>query len=83
MCIRDSDTDVFTDINIPSEYFKDVLKRQAIVNAGLTFEYYDEETDEHEMFVYENGIKDYIKELNGGRGFTDVYYCLLYTSLSF
>lgn len=68
------DTDVFTDINIPSEYFKDVLKRQAIVNAGLTFEYYDEAADEHEMFVYENGIKDYIKELNGGKGFTDVYY---------
>lgn len=68
------DTDVFTDINIPSEYFKDVLKRQAIVNAGLTFEYFDEESGEQETFVYENGIKDYIKELNDSKGFTDVYY---------
>ncbi|GFI61846.1 DNA gyrase subunit B [Clostridiales bacterium] len=68
------DRDVFTDINIPSEYFKDVLKRQAIVNAGLTFEYYDEETGERESFVYENGIRDYIKELNDSKGFTDIYY---------
>lgn len=68
------DTDVFTDINIPSEYFKDVLKRQAIVNAGLTFEYFDEETGETESFVYENGIRDYIKELNDGKGFTDICY---------
>ena len=55
------DTEVFTDINIPSEYFKDTLKRQAIVNAGLVFEYYDEESGEHETYVYENGIRDYIK----------------------
>ena len=68
------DTDVFTDINIPSEYFKDVLKRQAIVNAGLTFEYFDEESGEQETFVYENGIRDYIKELNDGKGLTDICY---------
>ena len=68
------DKEVFTDINIPSEYFKDILKKQAIVNAGLIFEYYDEEADEHEIFVYENGIKDYINELNSGKGLTDSYY---------
>ena len=68
------DKEVFTDINIPSEYFKDILKKQAIVNAGLIFEYYDEEADEHETFVYENGIKDYINELNSGKGLTDSYY---------
>ncbi len=68
------DMDVFTDINIPTEYFKDTLKRQAIVNAGLTFEFFDEESGEKETFVYENGIKDYIKELNDDKGFTDIYY---------
>ena len=68
------DKEVFTDINIPSEYFKDILKKQAIVNAGLIFEYYDEEADEHETFVYENGINDYINELNSGKGLTDSYY---------
>ncbi len=68
------DKDVFTDINIPSEYFKETLKRQAIVNSGLVFEYYDEESDTHEAFVYENGIRDYIKELNDNKGFTDICY---------
>ena len=66
--------EVFTDINIPTEYFKDTLKRQAIVNAGLTFVYKDKEADTTEEFVYPNGIKDYITELNAGKGFTDIQY---------
>lgn len=68
------DMDVFTDINIPAEYFQDTLKRQAIVNAGLTFEFFDEESGKRETFLYENGIKDYINELNDNKGFTDIYY---------
>lgn len=74
------DRDVFTDISIPAEYFRDVLKRQAIVNAGLTFEFFDEESGIHETFVYSNGIKDYIKELNADKGFTDIYYIETETS---
>ena len=35
------DLDVFTDINIPVEFFLDVLKRQAVVNAGVTFRFRD------------------------------------------
>ena len=68
------DKEVFTDINIPISYFKDILKKQAIVNAGLTFELYDENTDETRIFVYENGIKDYISEINNDKGFTDIQY---------
>ena len=40
------DRDVFTDIAIPLSYFQDILRRQAIVNAGLTFELFDEESGE-------------------------------------
>lgn len=70
------DLDVFTDINIPIEYFKDILKKQAVVNKGITFLFYDERTEEHFTFYYENGIKDYIKEINQDKGFTDIqYYC--------
>ncbi len=68
------DKEVFTDIDIPVSYFKDILKKQAIVNAGLTFELYDENTDETSIFVYENGIKDYISEINNEKGFTDIQY---------
>ena len=62
------DLDVFTDIEIPAEYYTDVMKRQAVVNAGVTFRFRNEaepgsftETD----FLYENGIVDYVKELAG------------------
>ena len=61
------DLDVFTDIAIPKEYFTDVLRRQAVVNAGVTFRFRNEVDGkfETEDFVYENGIVDYIAELAG------------------
>ncbi|MBQ5987377.1 MAG: DNA topoisomerase, partial [Clostridia bacterium] len=31
------DLDVFTDIDVPVEYYQDVLRRQAVVNKGVTF----------------------------------------------
>ena len=62
------DLEVFTDINIPVEYYTDVMKRQAVVNAGVTFRFKNqvgsnkfETTD----FKYENGIVDYVTELAG------------------
>ena len=58
------DLDVFTDIAIPAEYFTDVMKRQAVVNAGITFRFQDEGAEPQE-FLYENGISDYVTELAG------------------
>ena len=60
------DLDVFTDINIPLEFLTDSLKRQAVVNAGLTFKltYHENGGDVKKFeFRYENGIVDYINEL--------------------
>ena len=59
--------DVFTDIDIPLEYYTDVLKRQAVVNAGVTFRLRDQVSGKFETteFRYENGIIDYVKELAG------------------
>lgn len=71
------DREVFTDIDIPVEYFKDILKRQCIVNAGLTFELTDENTDEKYTYCYANGIRDYINEISEEKNFTEVQY---YTS---
>lgn len=65
------DLDVFTDINIPISFFEDVLKKQAIVNAGLKFILIDEETELVHEYIYENGIMDYIQELNGDNGLTE------------
>ncbi len=71
------DTEVFTDIDIPLDYFKDVLRRQAIVNNGLTFILKDQVTKtqfEKYEFVYENGITDYVSEVVGDQGFTAVQF---------
>ncbi|NLX64976.1 MAG: DNA topoisomerase [Clostridiaceae bacterium] len=68
------DLEVFTDIKIPVEYFRDVLRRQAVVNAGLVFEFIDEKSGTTERFVYENGIADYVAELNQDKGITKPCY---------
>ncbi len=71
------DLDVFTDIDIPVDYYRDVMRRQAVVNAGVTFRLKNEtaagkyETDE---FVYEHGIEDYIRELAGLDALTEPVY---------
>ena len=59
------DLDVFTDIDIPVSYYTDVLKRQAVVNAGLRFKFRNQTENgfEETEFVYENGIIDYVYEI--------------------
>ena len=61
------DLEVFTDINIPVDYYLDILKRQAVVNAGVTFRFRNQVGGKFETtdFQYENGIEDYVKELAG------------------
>ncbi len=68
------DHDVFTDIDIPLEFFQDTLKKQAMVNAGLKFILYNETENGMEMFeyYYENGIVDYLKETVGDKYFTSI-----------
>ena len=67
------DLDVFTDINIPKEYYEDTLKRQAVVNAGVTFRFRNEAAPgkfETTDFYYENGILDYVRELTEDQALT-------------
>ncbi|MBQ6796909.1 MAG: DNA topoisomerase [Clostridia bacterium] len=66
------DLEVFTDIDVPIEYFADVIKRQAIVNAGLTFILSDKATGEKNEIVYKEGIADHVRELVGEDGFSSV-----------
>ncbi len=74
------DRDVFTDIHIPLTYYQDVLKKQAVVNEGLLFELYDEESGKTFTYCYENGIKDYLTELAGEKSLTSVHYLQTETS---
>ncbi|MBE6793913.1 MAG: DNA topoisomerase [Ruminococcaceae bacterium] len=62
------DLEVFTDIDIAPEYFLDILKRQAIVNAGIRFVFkHQTGTNKFDTteFKYENGILDHVKEMVG------------------
>ena len=71
------DLDVFTDIDIPVDYYRDVMRRQAVVNAGVTFRLKNETAAgkyETEEFVYEHGIEDYIRELAGLDALTEPVY---------
>ncbi len=70
------DIEVFTDINIPREYFQDVLRRRAVVNAGVTFRFRRQNGSrfETEEFKYENGISDYVSEIAGENALTLPYY---------
>lgn len=75
-----SDSDVFTDTNIPYDFFVRTMRKQAVVNAGLTLNlkwHSSEGTVETQSFCYENGIVDYLSELVGDTSMTSIerYAC--------
>jgi len=67
------DLEVFTDIDVPTDFFRDICKRQSVVNAGITFRLLIENADntfDEEVFCYERGIIDYVAELAGDNPLT-------------
>ncbi len=68
------DIEVFTDIDIPTEYFIDTLKRQAIVNDGLLFIFKEQQGNKfiQKEIIYGNGIRDYVEETVGDDKLTNV-----------
>ncbi len=68
------DLEVFTDIAIPHENFKDVMHRQSVVNPGIAFLLYLEQEDgsfTEDRYFYENGIIDYLRETVGDAALTE------------
>lgn len=70
------DIDVFTDIDVSPEYFLDIMKRQAIVNAGVEFVFRNQNGRSYDVtnFNYVNGIEDHVKEIVGDDSLTSVQY---------
>lgn len=70
------DLQVFTEIDIPLEFYMDTIKRQAVVNDGVTFILKNETASgfEETIFQYENGIVDYVTELAGEEPLTPVQF---------
>lgn len=68
------DIEVFTDVNVPAEYFEDTLKRQAIVNAGVNFTLKIQNGKGFDTYEYnyKNGITDYVEEITGDKSLTSV-----------
>lgn len=68
------DIEVFTDVNVPAEYFEDTLKRQAIVNAGVNFTLKIQNGKSFDTYEYnyKNGITDYVEEITGDKSLTSV-----------
>ena len=70
------DIEVCTDINIPTEYFLDTIKRQAIVNDGLLFIFREQQGAKfvQQEIVYNNGILDYVNETVGEERLSSVQF---------
>lgn len=67
------DREVFMETDIPAGFFLDTVKRQAVVNAGITFLFRNEtepDTFDETSFLYENGLADYVAELVGENSMT-------------
>ena len=70
------DREVFTDIDIDADYFLDIMKRQAIVNAGVEFIFRNQNGRSFDTtnFNYVNGIVDHVAEIIGENGLTGVQH---------
>ena len=69
------DLEVFTDIDVPLEYYINTLKKQAVVNSGITFILKDEMENgkfQEYTFLYKDGITDYVNELTNEKALTQV-----------
>lgn len=70
------DLDVFTDIEIPLEYYQEIIRRQAIVNSKVKFELRNEIKGGFETFeyYYDEGIMDYVREIAGDDAISSVQF---------
>lgn len=71
------DLEVFTDINAEDDFFRDVLKRQAVINPNLLFIYRNQKDDgsfDETEYIYKNGITDYVNEIANGQNFTSIQF---------
>lgn len=65
------DLAVFTDINVPFVFFDETVKKQAVVNEGvtITLDFENEDgTHEKREYLYKHGIVDYINEIISADG---------------
>lgn len=71
-----ADDTVFSDIDVPSEYFEEILKRQAVVNPSVLFVFKNHTKDglETKEYFYQNGISDYVEEVSDSSNITQTIF---------
>ena len=71
------DLEVFTSISIPHDWYRETMRRQAVVNANVTFRLRIEGGDgefTEEDFCYPKGIEDYVLEKVGTDYLTEPFF---------
>ena len=70
------DLEVFTSIDIPADWYRETMRRQAVVNANVTFRLRLEGPDgfTEEDFCYPKGIEDYVLEKVGSEYLTEPFF---------
>ena len=70
------DLEVFTSIDIPADWYRETMRRQAVVNANVTFRLRLEglEGFTEEDFCYPKGIEDYVMEKVGADYLTEPFF---------
>jgi len=71
------DLKVFSEIDVPAEVYEELLKRQSIVNSGVSFVFRNQNIDgsfTEKIFYYANGITDYVTEVIGEDSLTGIQY---------
>ena len=69
------DKKVFTNTNIPDDFFDSTLRRQAVVNSGVHFIWHRETENgkfEEKEYFYEGGVGQYLEELAGPDAITPI-----------
>src|SRR3989344_2537256 len=61
------DDEIFTVNEFDYDYIKKRLRELAYLNAGLRISLEDERTDSKEEFIFEGGLKEFVKDLNKGK----------------
>ena len=71
------DLEVFTSISSPHDWYRETMRRQAVVNANVTFRLRIEGDDgefSEEDFCYPKGIEDYVLEKVGTDYLTEPFF---------
>ena len=61
------DKRVFETVEFNPEVILKRLRELAFLNKGLTIDFYDEHTDYHQVYQFEGGLIDFVKDLNKGK----------------